>query len=57
MRSEHSAKLSLQTKHAGKALITKKQGKHDTIGTMITSWATKFVVVLVAVVIVKHFFF
>ena len=57
MRSEHSTNLSLQTKYVGKALITKKQGKHGTIWTMITSWATKFVVVLVAVVIVKHFSF
>ena len=38
MRSEHSANLSLQTKHVGKALIAKKQGKHDTIGSR---WAVQ----------------
>ena len=41
MRSEHSANLSLQTKHVGKALVAKNQGKHVTMQSLLLSWAVK----------------
>lgn len=55
MKSEYAANISLQTKHQGKSLIVKKQGKHDTITSLLTNWLTKFAALTTLALTVKHF--